>query len=128
MSTIHHFAGDAAQSDYHWEGVEPDLIHTQEVQGILKHVLVGPREGAPSFVIRYFQVPPGEQTFFHTHDHEHGMLILHGQAQIQIKQERTELSPLDAIFVSGGDLHRVINTGEDALGFICVIPKLAPST
>ena len=124
MSEIHHFSGDIAKKDYHWEGVEPLIINTEEVQGILKHVLVGPQEGAPTFIMRYFKVPPGEQTFFHTHDHEHGMLILHGQAQIQIKDELSELSPLDAIFVSGGDLHRVINTGKEPLGFICVIPKL----
>ena len=124
MSEIHHFSGDTSTKDYRWEGVEPQIINTEEVQGILKHVLVGPQDGAPTFIMRYFQVPPGEQTFFHTHNHEHGMLILHGQAQIQIKEERTDLSQLDTIFVSGGDLHRVINTGEGPLGFICVIPKL----
>ena len=124
MSEIHHFSGDRSKKDYRWEGVEPQIINSKDVQGILKHVLVGPQDGAPTFVMRYFQVPPGEQTFFHTHDHEHGMLILHGQAQIQIKDELSDLSPLDAIFVSGGDLHRVINTGEEPLGFICVIPKL----
>jgi quercetin dioxygenase-like cupin family protein len=124
MSEIHHFSGDTSKRDYRWEAVEPQIINTEEVQGILKHVLVGPQDGAPTFIMRYFQVPPGEQTFFHIHDHEHGMLILHGQAQIQIKNELSNLSPLDAIFVSGGDLHRVINTGEEPLGFICVIPKL----
>lgn len=124
MSTIHHFSGDASQNAYQWEGVEPETITTDEVKGILKHVLLGPKDGAPTFIMRYFQVPPGEQTFFHTHDHEHGLLILHGQAQIQINESMTDLAPLDAIFVSGGDLHRVINIGEDPLGFICVIPKL----
>lgn len=124
MSTIHHFSGDLTQSDFRWEGVEPQVINTEAVKGILKHVLVGPNEGAPNFVMRYFQVPAGEQTFFHTHSHEHGMLILHGKAQIQIKEEFFDLSPMDAIFVSGGDLHRVINSGAQPLGFICVIPRL----
>jgi quercetin dioxygenase-like cupin family protein len=124
MSTIHRLSGDASEKDYRWDGVKPEVINTDEVKGIIKHILVGPEDGAPTFVMRYFQVPPGEQTFFHTHDHEHGMLILHGKAQIQIKEELSELSPLDAVFISGGDLHRVINIGEGPLGFICVIPKL----
>ena len=124
MSMIHHFAGDPSRKDYHWNGVKPEVISTKEVIGIVKHVLVGPEEGAPNFVMRYFQVPVGEQTFFHTHPHEHGMLILHGQAKIQIKEEWSDLSPLDAIFIAGGDLHRVVNTGNEPLGFICVIPKL----
>jgi quercetin dioxygenase-like cupin family protein len=125
MSIIHHFSGDTSQNAYRWEGVEPETITTDEIQGILMHVLIGPKDGAPTFVMRYFQVPPGEQTFFHTHDHEHGILILHGKAQIQINENLRELAPLDAIFISGEDLHRVINTGEDPLGFICVIPKLS---
>jgi quercetin dioxygenase-like cupin family protein len=127
MSIIHQFIGDPAAQDYRWEGIQEEVISTNDVKGILKHVLVGPKDGAPTFIIRYFQVPAGEQTFFHTHDHEHGMLILHGQAQIQIKEEMTDLAPMDAIFVAGGDLHRVINTGDEPLGFICVIPKLVPN-
>lgn len=124
MSIIHHFSGVASANNYHWQGVQPEVITTDEVKGIVKHILVGPEDGAPTFIMRYFQVPVGEQTFFHTHDHEHGMLILHGQAQIQIGEEMSDLSPLDAIFVAGGDLHRVVNTGKEPLGFICVIPKL----
>jgi quercetin dioxygenase-like cupin family protein len=124
MSAIHRFSGNRSQTDYRWEGIEPEVISTAEVNGIIKHILVGPKDGAPNFVIRYFQVPPGEQTFFHTHDHEHGMLILHGQAQIQISDELFDLSPMDTIFVAGGDLHRVINTSQEPLGFICVIPRL----
>ncbi|MFW5714235.1 MAG: cupin domain-containing protein [Brevefilum sp.] len=124
MSSIHQFSGDPSKDDFRWKGVKPEIINTEEVQGIIKHILVGPEDGAPNFVMRYFQVPPGEQTFFHTHDHEHGMLILHGEAQIQIEEELFDLSPLASVFVSGGDLHRVINTGDEPLGFICVIPRL----
>jgi len=124
MSMIHHFIGDPSKNDYCWKGVQAEVISTEEVKDIAKHILVGPEDGTPSFVMRYFQVPVGGQTFFHTHAHEHGMLILHGQAKIQIKEEWSDLSPLDAIFVAGGDLHRVVNTGNEPLGFICVIPKL----
>lgn len=124
MSRIHRFTGSYQSNNYAWDGVLPEIITTEDVHGIIKHVLVGPEDGAPNFVIRYFQVPPSEQTFFHTHAHEHGMVILHGKAKIQVKQEVFDLAPLDAIFVSGGDLHRVINTGEESLGFLCIIPRV----
>ena len=123
MSTIHRFTGSSSQYNYAWEGVQPLIIHTEEVQQVIKHVLVGPDEGAPNFVIRYFQVPVGDNTFYDQHPHEHGIVILHGTAKVQINEEFFELGPLDAIFISGNDIHQLTNSGDTPLGFICVITR-----
>jgi len=53
------------------------------------------------------------------------MLILHGKARIQINDDFFELKPMDAVFVSGGDLHQLRNVGDSQLGFLCVIPSSA---
>jgi quercetin dioxygenase-like cupin family protein len=124
MSKIHRFTGSAPQEDFAWEGVSPVEINTPDVHGIIKHVLVGPDDGAPTFVIRYFQVPINESTFDHQHPHEHGMVILHGKARLMINQEFHELGPLDSVFVSGNDRHQLVNIGDSTLGFLCVIPKI----
>jgi len=124
MSAIHRFECNPTAGIYTWDGVQPETINNKEVQGVLKHVLVGPKDDAPNFIMRYFQVPVGGCTFFHEHTHEHGMLILHGCAKIQINEENYELNPLDAVYVSGDDLHQLINVGENPLGFICIIPRL----
>lgn len=124
MSIVHHFNGNPSVGNYAWEGVQPVEINLKEVQGILKHILVGPQDDAPNFIMRYFQVPVGGCTFFHEHTHEHGMLILHGRAKIQLNEEFDELNPLDAVFVSGDDLHQVKNSGDGPLGFLCIIPRL----
>jgi quercetin dioxygenase-like cupin family protein len=123
MSVIHRFYGDPAQNQYAWEGVTPHLIHTEEIQGIFKHVLVGPEEGAPTFVIRYFHVPVGDNTFYDQHPHEHGIVILYGKARVQLNAEFHELGPLDAIFIAGEDVHQLVNIGDTPLGFLCVIPR-----
>ena len=125
MSVIHRFSGDPAQAEYTWVGVEPLVIHTEDVQRVLKHVLVGPNEGAPNFVIRYFHVPVGDNTFYDQHPHEHGIVILHGKARVQIKDDFYELGPLDAIFISGNDIHQLVNIGDTPLGFLCVITRQA---
>jgi quercetin dioxygenase-like cupin family protein len=125
MSAIHRFLGNTTQDTYTWEGVEPKLIHTEEVQAVLKHVLVGPDEGAPNFVIRYFHVPVGDKTFYDQHPHEHGIVILHGTAKVQINEDFHELGPLDAIFISGNDIHQLTNIGDTPLGFLCVITRQA---
>ncbi|MFU8827747.1 MAG: cupin domain-containing protein [Brevefilum sp.] len=128
MSIIHRFSGNRAQDNYAWEGVEPLLIHTEEVQGILKHVLIGRDEGAPNFVIRYFHVPVGDNTFYDQHAHEHGIVILHGTARVQIREDFYELGPLDAVFISGNDVHQLTNIGDTPLGFLCVITHQAAYT
>lgn len=125
MSTIHRFIGDQSEGNYTWENVEPEVFNTEEVRGVLKHVLVGPEDGAPNFIIRYFQVPTKSQTFHHAHPHEHGMLILHGNAKVQINDDVHELGPLDSIFISGNDVHKVTNIGNSPLGFLCVITREA---
>jgi quercetin dioxygenase-like cupin family protein len=124
MSKIHHFTGKPSESVYTWENVETEIFNTEDVKGVIKHVLVGPQDGAPNFIIRYFQVPVGSSTFNHAHPHEHGMVILHGNAQIEIEGKTTYLKPYDSVFVSGDDQHQVINIGETPLGFICVITKV----
>ena len=124
MSIVHHFNGNQSNGNYMWEDVQPLEINLQEVQGVMKHVLIGPNDDAPNFIIRYFQVPINGCTFYHKHPHEHGMLILHGYAKININEEFFDLSPLDVVFVSGDDLHQIINVGDSPLGFICTIPQL----
>lgn len=123
MSVVHRFKGQADQDQYAWDGVEPLLINTEEVHDVMKHVLVGPNDGAPTFIIRYFNVPPGEKTFYDQHPHEHGIVILNGKARVQINDDFYDLGPLDSVFISGMDIHQLTNIGEQSLGFICVIKR-----
>ena len=63
MSVIHRFSGSLSESTFSWEGVPPVEINADEVQGVVKHVLVGQKEGASDFIIRYFQVPAGSRIY-----------------------------------------------------------------
>ena len=123
MSEIHRFTGKPSKDVFTWENVETKIINTEDVKGVIKNVLVGPQDGAPNFIIRFFQVPVGESTFNHAHPHEHGIVILHGNARVMIEEEVYDLKPFDSVFISGSYHHQVNNTGETSLGFICVIPS-----
>jgi mannose-6-phosphate isomerase-like protein (cupin superfamily) len=46
---------------------------------------------------------------------------MHGKARVQINEEFYEVGPLDAIYISGGDLHQFTVMGNEPLGFMCVI-------
>ena len=121
MSAIHHFAGSPDEDRFSWENVETQVFTNEPVKGVIKNILVGPQDSSPNFIIRFFQVPVGGSTFDHAHPHEHGMVILHGKAQIEINGETYALNPYDSVFVSGNDHHQVKNIGDTSLGFICVI-------
>lgn len=121
MAVIHRFVGTG--KEYFWQDVEPQGFDVPDISGVLKQVLVGPDDGAPNFVIRYFQIESGGYSRKESHPQEHGILVLHGQARIQLNDDIHVLNPLDVVFIPGGDEHQLKNVGAETLGFICVIPS-----
>ena len=121
MSIIHKYTGNP--SDYTWEGVEVQR-YGNEFEGVTKQVVIGPDDKAPHFVIRYFHLEPGRHSNLEQHPHDHGVVVMHGRARVQINSDFFEVDPLDAIFISGGDLHQFTVLGDEPLGFICVIKNL----
>jgi len=123
MSAVHKFTGDLSNKQYTWAGVPTKVFTGDFLDGVVKNVLVGPEDGAPNFIIRYFHVPVGKKTFFDQHPHEHGIVILHGKATVQINDDFYAVTPLDSIFIQGNDIHQLTNIGDEPLGFICVIKR-----
>jgi len=117
MSVVNRFIG--TQEKYEWENVVPKAYTGKE--GILKHVLIGQNEGSENFIIRYFVLEPGRSSNLERHEHEHGVVIVHGKGKVQLNDEFIDVGPMDAIFISPNDLHQLTNVGEDSFGFICVI-------
>lgn len=66
------------------------------------------KRGFNNFHIRYFHLEPGKHSNKEFHPHEHGVIIMHGRARVQLKDEFFEVGPKDAIFISGNDLHQFV--------------------
>ena len=124
MSSVHKFSGNSKEYNYQWEGLDPSFYNDGGLKGVMKYILVGPDDGAANYRIRYFQLEPGGHSKLETHPHEHGVLILHGNGIVQIKDRNYEVKPFDALFITGGDLHQFRNNGDVPFGFICVIPPI----
>jgi len=118
MSMIHPFTGK--KDDLRWKGVRV-REYGKEFAGVTRQVFIGPEEGSRHFHLRYFRLEPGKHSSLERHPHEHGVLILHGHARLQINEDFFELHPHDAIFISGDDLHQFVVQGDEPLGFLCVI-------
>lgn len=118
MSVIHRFTGN--ETSYQWEGVDVRAYHGA-FEGVTRQVPIGPAEESHNFHVRYFRLEPGKQSNKESHPHEHGVIILHGQARVQINQDFFELNPKDAIFIASNDLHQFTALGDEPLGFLCVV-------
>ncbi len=120
MGMIHRFVDKGGE--YEWEGVPAKRYETGDMKGGSKHVLLGPNEGCNNFRLRYFRIPAGGHSRLEEHAHEHGVYILHGRAQVRLGDEIAEVKPGDVVYIPGNEWHQFTPLGEEALGFLCIVP------
>jgi quercetin dioxygenase-like cupin family protein len=90
--------------------------------GIKKRIAIGENEGAPTFVMRIFDLSAGASTPFHTHDWEHEVFILSGKGVVVSEDGDKPVGPEDIIFVPPDEKHCLRNTGQDTFRFMCLVP------
>ncbi len=105
---------------HHYREVEA----VEAAAGVRMHVVAGPREGAPNFIMRVFEIEPGSNTPFHQHDWEHEIFILEGPAAVRHKDGEILLKPGHVIFIPANELHGIVNKGNQTVKLICVIPDV----
>lgn len=90
--------------------------------GTKMRMLIGADDGASNFHMRHFTVETGGHTPHHSHDYEHEILILSGEGVAKSERGERRFKVNDIIFVPANEKHQFVNTGEDPLQFICLIP------
>ena len=121
MSTVHKFSGN--QDQFQWEDVEGIPYDVEGIQSAVKHVLIGEKESAPNFIMRYFSLAPGGHSNLERHPHEHEVLVIQGKGKVLLGENDFIVNPFDVVFVEGNELHQFSNPFDRPFGFICVIPK-----
>ena len=119
MGVVHKFRGGTGP--YRWDGVQVHEYNAGVGKGSTRQVLIGEAEGAPNFVIRYFELPPGNASEYHTHEHEHGVVVLRGKGRVRIGEQQVDLSFGDAVYVPSNEIHQFTNIGDEPFGFTCTI-------
>lgn len=122
MGVVHRFIGQ--KGAFEWEGKAPEEYVAETAKGASINWLIGPREGALHFAIRYIEVEPGGQTSLDDHEHEHGVMVLRGKGEVLMGQEEVEVGFGDILFVPGNERHQFRNAGDEPSGFLCVIPRI----
>ena len=90
--------------------------------GVTMRVVAGTAEGAPTFVMRVFEVQPGSATPLHTHPWEHEVFVLAGKGVARSGGKETALAEGDAVTVLPNEQHSFLNAGKDMFRMICVVP------
>lgn len=121
MSVIHKFSGN--EDDYSWIGVDGIPLNDDGLEMVTKHILIGENEDVRNYIMRYFHLEPGGHSKLERHPQEHEVIVLHGAGEVQIEDRSTQVERLDVVFIEGNDLHQFRASPNQALGFICVIPK-----
>ena len=112
---------------YRWETV-PLREYKSEGTGfreITRQTLLGEGVGEQDlgFVTRYFEIQPGGYSSLERHRHPHSVMVLRGTGQVLLDQDRFLIKPFDCVYVSPGTVHQFQATGDEPLGFLCVVDR-----
>jgi len=99
-----------------------DLSDEAEVVNVVKQVLLGPTDGAPTFAVRLFTLGPGGHTPHHRHPFEHGVIVLEGEGELSCPGGPRPLKAGSVVLVPPDELHQFRNTGQSAFKFLCIVP------
>jgi quercetin dioxygenase-like cupin family protein len=120
MGVIHRSNGTMAQPT--WPEVPVRVYEGEQAKGATKRVLIGARDGAENFAVRYFEVPAGESSAHESHPHDHGVVITRGRARVLLSGELHDVGVGDVVYIKPDEEHRFDSLGPEPLGFICVVP------
>jgi quercetin dioxygenase-like cupin family protein len=91
--------------------------------GVKMRVLISDEDGAPTFAMREFEIEPGGNTPYHTHNFEHEIYVLSGEGMVAGKEGGKPMTPGVVILVQPNEEHNFKNTGKDVLRFLCLVPN-----
>ena len=94
----------------------------KELEGVLKRDVISEEDGAPNYCMRVFEVDTGSSTASHAHSWEHEIFVLSGKGVIAGEQGSIPVTKGSVAFIAPNEHHCIVNTGNEHLEFICVIP------
>lgn len=92
------------------------------VPGVIMRIVAGLEEDAPTFVMRVFEIQQESAIPSHEHPWEHELFVISGKGIFRSGDKDTPVKEGDAITVLGGEPHSFINSGNEILRIICVVP------
>lgn len=106
----------------HYTDVELQTPSEEGVKDTKVRWLISKKDGAENFAMRVFEIKPGGNTPLHQHDWEHEVFVLEGTGITRDKENEESFKQGDVFFVKPMEWHQFVNTGNQTLKFLCLIP------
>ena len=94
----------------------------KEVEGVLRRDVIAEEDGAPTFYMSVYEVDTGSSTASHSHPWEHEIFILSGKGVVAGEEGSIPIAKGSVVYVAPNEPHCIVNTGNEHLEYICVIP------
>ena len=100
--------------------VKVDMAGAEDVS---VRVVFGPKDGAPTFALRQFELEPGGCTPRHTHPFEHEVLVMDGELLLCSENGDQRIGVGDAALIMPEELHQFRNPSEtESAKMVCLVP------
>jgi len=104
------------------EEIPGSVVTMPGASSVEMRMMVGRSDGAPNFAMRHFTVSPGGHTPRHSHNYEHEVFIVSGEGTTEADGNLYRIREGDVVFVPANVTHQFVNTGREALRFLCLVP------
>jgi len=106
----------------HYTEVELETPKEQGIKDVMVRWMISKKDGAENFAMRLFEIQRKGHTPLHQHDWEHEIFVLEGSGVTKNKTGEESFRQGDVLFVPPMEWHQFVNTGEETLKIICLIP------
>lgn len=98
-------------------------VNMEGAKDVKVRVLLGPKDNAPTFAMRLFELAPGGHTPFHTHPYEHEVIVLEGDVVAVTETGENPVSQGNVLLVVPDEKHQFQNRSDTKIAkMICLIP------
>ena len=98
-------------------------VNMEGAKNVTVKVIFGPKDNAPTFAMRIFDLAPNGHTPYHAHDFEHEAVILEGQIAAVTPNGPNPLKIGDALLIQAGETHQFKNlSNTEPAKFMCLVP------
>ena len=105
------------------DSIEAKPMEGEGVKNTLKRILIGPKEGWDSHVMRLFTIGKGGNTPRHKHPWPHINYVVEGKGILYMDGKEYEVKKDCVAYVPSNVEHQYINTGDEDFVIICIVPR-----
>ncbi|MBN2375729.1 MAG: cupin domain-containing protein [Sedimentisphaerales bacterium] len=105
--------------------VEVDAVPVQMegAKDVSVRVLFGPKDAAPTFALRQFEIAVGGHTPFHEHPFEHEVVVMAGEINLVKEDGKIPITVGEVVLIPANEKHQFQNgSSTETAKMLCIVP------